>query len=428
MSRWRASTGKVELDADADVAVEHGVTARRNERRGDLQVVIGFEGDVAAYLVFGGVFHGNRLVTGSGLGVVLLDAANERVRFFEREVAAQVDVVAERALLAAFSFGKTFQVGNLVADTDGEILRNGFDKLYRRNAQIEVAGVFVGEASRNVVRRREIDTQQRREALGDADGGDVERRRGYGKSRLRIFDKASVSADACPVEERGEAAHVVGAFVGVRQNETLENFLHLFQFRQSVVGDFPIRNQVFPRGECRQLHVVDTLAGVGGDEGGYQHVRRTRIDAAVGRVVGLPRQMCPLGKIGGGIAGVAVFVFEPLRDDFPVFKEAVEGIGMVAVVGREPPHRRGDGGVRHGEAAALYRGHIVVHEINLVVAAVASRDVERYFEAFYRFQHDVGFQVVGRVVYGGAQLLRISKRRKRCRGASHYERGRTAEA
>ena len=87
---WRcASTGKVELDADADVAVEHGVAARRNERRGDLQVVIGFEGDVTAYLVFGGVFHGNRLVAGGGLGIVLFDAANERVGLFEREVAAR---------------------------------------------------------------------------------------------------------------------------------------------------------------------------------------------------------------------------------------------------------------------------------------------------------------------------------------------------
>ena len=193
----------------------------------------------------------------------------------------------------------------------------------------------------------------------------------------------------------------------MRQNETLENFLHFFQFRQSVVSDFPIRNQAFPRRECRQLHLIGALAGVGGDECGNQYVRRTWIDTAVSRIVRLSGKVSLFGEIGERIAGVAVFVFESLRNDFPVFEEAVECFGTVAVVGREPPHRCGNGCVRHGEAASLYRGHVVVHEINLVVAAVASCDVERYFEAFYGLQHDVGFQVVGRVVYSGADERRV---------------------
>ena len=115
--------------------------------------------------------------------------------------AAQVDVVAECALLAALTFGKAFQVGNFVADAYGKVLRNGFDELHGRNAQIEVAGIFVGEAARNVVRCREIDAQQRREALGYIDGRNVERRGGYGKPRLRIFDEPFVAADAFPIEE-----------------------------------------------------------------------------------------------------------------------------------------------------------------------------------------------------------------------------------
>ena len=90
-----------------------------------------------------------------------------------------------------------------------------------------------------------------------------------------------------------------------------------------------------------------------------------------------------------------------------VLQELVEGVGLVSVLGREFLEGRGQGHVRHGEAAALYGGLVVVHEVDLVVVALAACDVEGDFEPVQRFEHDVGLQVVGAVVYGRAYERRV---------------------
>ena len=167
------SSGEVEFDGDADVAVEGGVAARRDERRGDLQVVVGLQGDVAAQFVLGRVFHVDGFVSGCGLGIFLLDAAYEGVGLGKGEVAPQVDVVAVCALFPPFAREEAAQAGDFVADAYGHVLGDGFDDLHRGDAQVEVAAVFVGQASREVVFEGEVDAQQGREALDDGDRRDV---------------------------------------------------------------------------------------------------------------------------------------------------------------------------------------------------------------------------------------------------------------
>ena len=49
-------------------------------------------------------------------------------------------------------------------------------------------------------------------------------------------------------------------------DETLEDFLHLFQFRQSVVGQFPVGDKLRPRGEGGEVDCTGVASGVGGDE------------------------------------------------------------------------------------------------------------------------------------------------------------------
>ena len=184
MSFRHLLSGEVELDGDADVAVEGGVAARRNERRGDLQVVVGLQGDVTAEFVLGRVFHVDRLVAGRGLGVVLLDTANEGVGLGKREVAPQVEVVAVCTLFPSLAREEAAQSGNLVAYPYGNVLGDGFDQLHRGDAQVEVAAVFIGEAARQVVFEGEVDAQQRRETLYYRYRRDVVGRRGGGKPRL----------------------------------------------------------------------------------------------------------------------------------------------------------------------------------------------------------------------------------------------------
>ena len=63
--------------------------------------------------------------------------------------------------------------------------------------------------------------------------------------------------------------------------------------------------------------------------------------------------------------------------------------------------------MRHGKTSALYRRHIVVHEIYLVVLAMAAGDIQCDFESFQRFEDDIGLHIVGSVVDSRADERRV---------------------
>ena len=174
-----------------------------------------------------------------GLGVCCLDLAYEALVLGEREVEVEAEVVVDIALAGAY-LDDLVEVGDLVSESYGELLRGGLDNLSGGGVEGQGACVAVLGVDGHVVLEGDADAEQGSELLGDGDRGNVERRGGHRLSALLVGGESEVSADSYPVEVRGVAAHGVCALVGVAERQGLEDVLEQWHACEAVVGDSPV--------------------------------------------------------------------------------------------------------------------------------------------------------------------------------------------
>ena len=135
---------------------------------------------------------------GGHLGVDVLDLSDEGLGLAPGVVEAEGEVVAEVALLTHFEDFVEFSV--FVSEAEGELAGVGLYDLEGGDVEVEVAVLLDAEAGGDVVEEGGVEADERGEALGDVDGGDVVGRGGAWIVCLGVFDVAVFAAEADPGE------------------------------------------------------------------------------------------------------------------------------------------------------------------------------------------------------------------------------------
>ena len=155
--------------------------------------------------------------------------------------------------------------------------------------------------------------------------------------------------------------------------EGLEDVAEVAELDEAVIGEAPVGQGRAERGEGREVAGVGVVARVGGQEGGDEHVRGGLRDGAHLRVEGLSGVDVAFHKARCGVGCADILVLDALADLRDVFQEAVEGVAVV-VVGSiaATAQGRSQGDVSLGVCAGERRGHVFIHELHLLVAALGA--------------------------------------------------------
>lgn len=254
--------------------------------------VVGREGDLQS------------LVAAGGLRGDVLDVAAQGTLVAPREVGTQVEVVAHAATgtaCGALAYSEELHVGHLVAYTEDDIVGVGLDELHGRHTEVHHTALVVLQLHGHIVEQGHVHTDEGRELLVDAHGGDVEHRRGHGAAGGDIGDEA----EAIHILHIGavgvERAHGIDALVGVVDVDALEVLLEHLQLAQAAVGEAPVGQHREHRGEEIEAGGAGIAAGVGGEEGRYHHIGRVLAHAAVGGVEGHTGKGSALGVYGTAV-------------------------------------------------------------------------------------------------------------------------------
>ena len=290
-----------ELHRDAEVLCGGGIAAAGEQGRVGLAVVVGGEGEIAREGVGGSERNLQCRVAAAGRGDASGDVARDGGLLAQRDVEARVQVVVHAAAVAgllllvvvvvltallralhtavAGARAEEVEVGELIGKADDPVLRFRLVQLDAGHREGELARGLVFQLHGQVVLQRDVGTEQRREGLVDADGGDVEHR-GGGVAAVGGLHVAQVAHVFEPGAVAGVGANAVDARVSVVDVDALEAVGEEGNLRQSAVAHVPVGQQAREGGE--DVERVAGAHGVGAEEGGNKHVGRVGVDG-VGR-------------------------------------------------------------------------------------------------------------------------------------------------
>ena len=238
-----------EAQADTIIGIGRRIRGGRDDRLVDLQVVEGADRQGAAQAIFRRELDGLGDVAARRLRETVLDLADQGVHLAVREIEVDRQVVAE--ILAFLHPQDLVELGELIAETDHELVGKRLDDLVRGDIEAQIARLAILDVAGQVVEHRRVDPEERVEALGEADGRDVVGRRGGRIAGQHVADIAqAVLVGVHPIEERREGAHAVRAAVLVAQGNALQVFLEEGDLDQAVVGDPPVGQHRLERREA----------------------------------------------------------------------------------------------------------------------------------------------------------------------------------